>query len=353
MTEANAFGNFEQAGFQDESWVAVIHKMEEVYSDLIRYEVDLEGKNAALEEAQSFIDSVLSSMSDAFIVCDLDGRIEQVNAAAARLAGRPRADLVGRPLKDLLIDAEGKLLARLDGPVADGECGPDQPECEVRLNGPDGPTDALAMNCSDRLDRAGRRVGLVLIGRPVGELRRAYQALNLAHADLKRAQMQLVQAEKMASLGRLVAGVAHELNNPISFVYGNIHALDRYRGRLAAYLAAIHAGVDEREREALRRDLGIDALMADLSSLIEGTLEGAQRVGDIVKNLRRLTFAGGGEPERVDLAQMVATAVHWAERGHRQRADIALDLADGLWVRGHAGQLHQVWSISSRTPWTR
>jgi two-component system sensor histidine kinase HupT/HoxJ len=61
---------------------------------------------------------------------------------------------------------------------------------------------------------------MVITGRPVGELRRAYQALRRAHEDLKTTQQQLMHSEKMASLGRLVAGVAHELNNPISFVYG-------------------------------------------------------------------------------------------------------------------------------------
>ena len=72
-----------------------------------------------------------------------------------------------------------------------------------------------------------------------GELRRAYQALRRAHEDLKTTQQQLVHSEKMASLGRLVAGVAHELNNPISFVYGNAVALKRYAERLTRYLLSL------------------------------------------------------------------------------------------------------------------
>ena len=105
---------------------------------------------------------------------------------------------------------------------------------------------------------------MVITGRPVGELRRAYQALHEAHEDLKRTQQQLLHSEKMASLGRLVAGVAHELNNPISFVLGNAHALDRYAQRLATYLAAIHAGRPQAELDGLRRELRIDRLLEDL-----------------------------------------------------------------------------------------
>jgi two-component system sensor histidine kinase HupT/HoxJ len=88
------------------------------------------------------------------------------------------------------------------------------------------------------LDAAGRRVGTSSWAGPWAELKRAYHQLREAHEALKRTQQQLLHSEKMASLGRLVAGVAHELNNPISFVLGNVHALQRYSERLQAYLGA-------------------------------------------------------------------------------------------------------------------
>ena len=176
---------------------------------------------------------------------------------------------------------------------------------------------------------------MVLTGRPVGELRRAYEAL-------KRAQAQLVQQEKMASLGRLIAGVAHELNNPISFIVGNIHVLTKYRERLERYLTVVHGGAGNAEREAARASLRIDALMADLPDLIEGTREGAQRVSDIVKSLKRLSFSESGKPETVDLCQLTDKAVQWAAKGRNSATDITLDLPAALYAPGHAGQLHQV-----------
>ena len=108
---------------------------------------------------------------------------------------------------------------------------------------------------------------MVVTGRPVGELRRAYQELHQAHEDLKRTQQQLIQAEKMASLGRLVAGVAHELNNPISFVLGNVLALRRYADRLQTYLGRVHtqpALAADGELEELRRELRIDRILEDM-----------------------------------------------------------------------------------------
>lgn len=78
--------------------------MDEVYADLIRYEVELEEKNAALEDAQRLIASVLASMSDVLIVCDLHGRIQRVNRALEDLTGIPETELVGRPFQDLVAD---------------------------------------------------------------------------------------------------------------------------------------------------------------------------------------------------------------------------------------------------------
>lgn len=314
------------ANAQETAWIEVIKKMEEVYSDLIQYEVELEEKNSALEEAQRFITSVLSSVSDILVVCDLRGAIQQVNLAFLKLTDFAEVDLLGRPMDDFLAENVGPLAHWL-------EAGSDR---EVRFRASEGGmTDPVALTCATLLDHRGLPAGMVLTGRPVGELRRAYEAL-------KRAQAQLVQQEKMASLGRLIAGVAHELNNPISFIVGNVHVLTKYRERLETYLATIHGGADSAEREAARAELRIDTLMADLPDLIDGTREGAHRVADIVKSLKRLSFSAGGESEAVNLSELAEKAVQWAAKGRNSPAAITVNLPPDLAAKGHAGQLHQV-----------
>ncbi|MDI4659143.1 PAS domain-containing protein, partial [Xanthobacter autotrophicus] len=86
----------------EEAWIAVIRKMDETYAELVRQQVELEEKNAALEEAQGFIAGLLGSMTDVLIACDLAGRVEQVNLAAERVFGQLADALTGRPLAALL-----------------------------------------------------------------------------------------------------------------------------------------------------------------------------------------------------------------------------------------------------------
>lgn len=330
----------ESAGLPEDAqtenmWLEVIHKVDEVYSDLIRYESDLEIKNAELEEAQQFISSVIASVSDILVVCDEKGRILQVNPAFQRITGLSESKLLGASLADFLIeeDRSGALQKMTEGVAGKVT------ECELRFLAAGGVSDLMAINCSARFDHTGRRVGAVLTGRPIGELKRAYEALHVAHLELQQAQRKLIEQEKMASLGRLVAGVAHELNNPISFIYGNIHTLDKYRGALAEYLEKSSVRTQD---DALRRRYRIDAILADLPSLIEGMMDGAVRISDIVRNLRRLSFSRPAETQRVDLERIARTAANWAARSKKTLAEVSFDCERGVVVDGHEGQIHQV-----------
>jgi len=182
----------------------------------------------------------------------------------------------------------------------------------------------------------------VLVGRPLGELQHAYRQLHEAHEALKRTQQQLLHAEKMASLGRLVAGVAHELNNPISFVLANAHVLDSYGKRLQQYLQAVHGGESHASLQALRQQLRIDPLLSDLPSLIEGSMEGAQRTADIVSALKRFSAVDREALGEVDLNDVIERAIHWVCRGVAPDLQVHWQAVDTPPVRGNAGQLLQV-----------
>ncbi|MBN8451910.1 ATP-binding protein [Accumulibacter sp.] len=322
-------------------WVEVIRKMDEVYNDLLQYEVVLEQKNAALEDSQQFIESVLASMSDILIVCNRHGTIQEVNDSLRRCIGQDESELRGRPLADLFADDGSRQRARDFFSAARPAAVQD---CELLISGRDGSPLPVSLNCTPRLSGTGKLVGMVVTGRPVGELRRAYHALRQAHEDLKRTQQQLVQAEKMASLGRLVAGVAHELNNPISFVLGNVLAFRRYAARLQTYIEAVHSDhcQSSPEVDRLRQELRIDRIMADLEPLLDGMTEGGERTRDIVDGLKRFSAIDRSVDEPFNLADVVARAVRWVTRAGPSSFQVRVDLPAELPVTGSSGQMQQV-----------
>lgn len=325
----------------EQAWIEVIQKMDEVYNDLLQYEVALEEKNAALEESHQFIESVLASMSDILIVCDRNGGIEEVNSSLCHFSGKSAEELVHHPLFDLFADDAERAKAR-DVFTRFGRDGVH--DCELFLRAGDGSTVPVSMNCTPRVSQTGKLMGMVVTGRPVGELRRAYQALRQAHEDLKRTQGQLLHAEKMVSLGRLVAGVAHELNNPISFVLGNVLSLQRYSQRLDRYLGTVHATdfADDEALKTMRQELRIDRILADMPHLIDGMIEGAERTRDIVDALKRFSAVDKMVPEQVNLNEVVERSVRWVVQSTAAKFAVDVDLPANLYCSGSSGQLQQV-----------
>ena len=326
------------SGMEESAWIEVIQRMDEIYADLVRYQVDLEQKNAALEDAHRFIESVLSAMSDILVVCDTRGHIQRVNRALEQLTGKTSDELHGLPLTALFLP---KHKAAVEG-LAEHIRSEPFSDCELDLLDRAGQPAPMALNATARYDHNNRLCGMVLTGRPLGELRSAYSALQKTHDELKAAQQQLLQSEKMASLGRLVAGVAHELNNPISYIFGNMHALKRYEERFQRYLSALHGQADAAECARLRETLKIDRMLDDLGPLITGSLEGAERISDIVQNLGRFANPKAGRAEHIDLVKLIDTALHWIVRACRQKPVIQLALPDTLPVYANEGHVHQI-----------
>lgn len=321
----------------DEAWIDVIQKMDEVYADLVKYQVEIEEKNRALEEAQQFMASVQRAMSDILLVTDRHGRVKQFNSALEQLSGLDGTHLENMCVSDLFASDHTDFSALLNTPAEAM-----LQDCEVSLRLPGQQQLELSLNCTPLFDERRRVEGLVIVGRPIGDLKKAYRALNDAHEELKRTQQQLVHAEKMASLGRLVAGVAHELNNPISFVYGNMHALKSYSRRLLTFLEQACAGQSHDTLQALAEQLRIDRIIKDLDPLVEGTLEGAERVQSIVQDLRRFSTGQASGRQNFDLIHTLQTALQWTSKPMGDRLHLVDDMPDQVQAYGHPGQIQQV-----------
>jgi two-component system sensor histidine kinase HupT/HoxJ len=325
--------------FSESAWIDVVRSMDEVYNELLQYEVVLEQKNSELEESQQFIFSILTSMSDLLVVCDRNGVIEEVNHSLLAFTGKTEQEMKGAKLSTLFADENDCTIAKRV--IASLTTQPAN-DVELQFRTRDGNSTPVALNFTPRMSATQKLLGVVITGRPVGELRRAYHKLREAHDQLKRTQQQLLQSEKMASLGKLVAGVAHELNNPISFVLGNMHAMQRYTPRFKNYLDAIHQGASREELAKMRAELRIDHILDDLAPLLSGAVEGAERTRDIVDGLKRFSAADRDENIEFNLSEIIERSVHWVTRATSMNFKVQLDMPKDIHFFGSPGQIQQV-----------
>ena len=123
--------------------------------------------------------------------------------------------------------------------------------------------------------------------------------------ELQQAQTQLIQTEKMSSLGQLIAGLAHEINNPISFIYGNITYAQNYSQDLLSIVSAYQAQYPQPDRklEAVVDDLELDYIRDDFPKVLNSMKAGADRIRQLILTLRNFSRLDEGGLKQVDLHQ--------------------------------------------------
>jgi len=186
-------------------------------------------------------------------------------------------------------------------------------------------------------------------------LRRTLGSLEHTHADLQRTverlqrtEAQLVQSEKLRALGQFVAGIAHELNNPIGFVSANLEHLrggvDALDQMLGVYARASVGSAAATELAARRQDLRVDQLLDDLPSILHDCTEGARRAAEIVSALR--AFGRSDRPgawSRVDLRERIERTLALLRHRLADEVTVERDYAELPPVECIPGQLDQVW----------
>jgi PAS domain S-box-containing protein len=170
-------------------------------------------------------------------------------------------------------------------------------------------------------------------------LQNSYDELRGLHRQLQEAQQYLMQSEKLAAVGQLAAGMAHEINNPIGFVSSNLAMLSRYQDSLAGILSLyreVETGLGEEPRAriaALRQKIDLDFVLEDTRALLEETRAGIERVRKIVQDLRDFSRVdSAGQRQWVDINQSLDTTLKLL--GER--------LADNVEIQREYGQLPQV-----------
>ena len=317
----------------------------------------------AIEEHAAVYRSLVETLPQSFLRKALEGRFTFANQRFCKELGHPRDEIVGKTdfdffprelaekyrADDRLVLETGRVLDVVEQHVTPrGETLHVQ-VMKTPLYAADGAllgTQAIFWDVTARI-RADEQ-----LREKNAELEGLARSEHQAHEALKQAQSLLVQNEKLASLGQLVAGVAHEINNPLAFVSNNVAVLERdlrdilrlleiYRGEDKGRDGRPSQTAAEIEQIGDRVDLGY--CLENFPRLIERTREGLRRIERIVKELRLFARVDEGEWNEVDLNPGIESSINMV-RGYARKkgVQIVMDLGALPAVRCRAARIHQV-----------
>ncbi len=183
----------------------------------------------------------------------------------------------------------------------------------------------------------------------LAETRTKAAALAQALAELQQTQLRLIQTEKMSSLGKLVAGVAHEINNPVSFIHGNLNHADEYVHQLIALIHQYQRYCPNPDPELAETiaEMDLDFLQADFKDLLQSMRVGTERIRGIVKSLRTFSRLDESEVKNVNLHEGLESALMILDnRLQGQESwppiEVIKDYGELPSINCYAGQLNQV-----------
>ncbi len=296
-------------------------------------------------------ESILAAIPDVLYVIDLHIRMLKWNPQLEAITGLSGEQIAGRSALAFFPESDrATMVQAIYRAFSIGSM-----DVEARLITKHGEVD-YHWNGAILRDEQGNVIGLTGIGRNIGDRKQAEAALNAknmelqqALTDLKRTQSQLVQTEKMSSLGQLVAGVAHEINNPTNFIYANLSYVKQYTQDLLQLVALYqqHYPDPVPAIQSYITNIDLSFLQQDLPNILHSMTAGAERIQDIVLSLRNFSRKDESELKVVDIHEGIDNALMLLQNRLKAKGDglpIRVIKEYGMLplVECYAGHLNQV-----------
>jgi PAS domain S-box-containing protein len=253
-----------------------------------------------IRDLESYNQNIIQNLNSALLVVDLDGRIVFSNPPAEEILGETAEALRGRLIWPWFAD-----LPRSEIHVARTlETGERFKGFESTLTRADGTAVPIGISSAPVTDGAGNKLGAVAVFSDLTEI--------------KLLQRKVLQTEKMASIGQLAAGVAHEINNPMGFIHANLFQMAEYLTDLrriwdevGALQIAVSGGdladIQGRSEDlaAASKEVNVDFMLSDFAKAIRESQEGSERIRHIVNDLRNFSHSDSEHPVLADVNQFL------------------------------------------------
>ena len=288
-----------------------------------------------VEKTKKEWENTMDCIGDIVILADRENRIKRCNKSLVELTGLTLKEITGKEWRGLI-----------------AECGmPIPPSCAQGMElCHENSGRWYVYNSNPFTDRTSNEVtGTVITLHDNTVVKQFNSELEKAYSDLKATQAKVVQQEKMASIGQLAAGVAHEINNPMGFISSNLGTLAKYLDRLNDFIQAqadlIEMVTDEGASAGLRekrKALKLDYILEDGRELIKESQDGAERVRSIVKNLKSFSRVDEAECKHADINECIVSTINIVWNELKYKASLIKELGDIPLTRCHPQQINQV-----------
>ena len=322
---------------------------------LLEYNIELKHSEASLRESQNTLvkdhealnkvfkqvenaklewEKTVDCVSDIIIRTDNDGKITRFNKALKEVTGKGYNELTGYCWEDFIIDCKlevttlfGNSTELYHGPTGKWFMLNSYPfyDKEMHYSG-----DVITIHDNTEIKTLGEA-----LKQDNARLEETRHELKDAYDELKSTQSQMLQREKMASIGQLAAGVAHEINNPMGFIASNVSSLGRYTKKITEFInfqdeAILSAELPElaKELNEQRRKLKLDFILEDIDNLIEESLDGADRVKKIVQNLKSFSRVDEAEHKAVNINECLESTLNIVWNELKYKATIIKDYGE-------------------------
>jgi len=294
----------------------------------------------ALRESEERYRSVSQAAEEAIITADSSGKIDTWNHGAQKIFGYEEGEVLGKPLSILMPkryrDAYKKGMQRLISTGDSNILGKTVELHGLRKNGVEFP---LELSLSSW--KTAEKINFTGIIRDITER--------------KNMEQMLIQAEKMASIGQLAAGIAHEINNPIGFIGSNLNTLERYSKKLTEYIHKSQnlakAGAEKESFDPksfiddfnlLSKKYKIEHILENFKDAVAESLEGTARVKKIVSDLRDFSRTDKAEFESADINDVLEKTLSLVWNELKYKAEVVKELGSLPQIECNPGRLTQV-----------